>query len=92
MYKIIDGKQISADIKEEMRLEVAALKDKGVSVGLAVVLVGNDPASKVYVGNKKKACEALGIVSSEYLLPEDTSEETLLELVEKLNAYLAAKN
>ena len=86
MYKIIDGKQISADIKEEMRLEVAALNKAGVSVGLAVVLVGNDPASKVYVGNKKKACEALGIVSSEYLLPEDTTEETLLELISKLNA------
>ena len=86
MYKIIDGKQISADIKEEMRLEIAALNKAGVSVGLAVVLVGNDPASKVYVGNKKKACEALGIVSSEYLLPEDTTEETLLELISKLNA------
>lgn len=85
MYKIIDGKQISAEIKEEMKAEVAALNESGVSVGLAVVLVGNDPASKVYVGNKKKACEALGIVSSEYLLPEDTSEETLLSLVDKLN-------
>ncbi len=85
MYKIIDGKQISDDIKEEMKLEVSALNKSGISVGLAVVLVGNDPASKVYVGNKKKACEALGIVSSEYLLPEDTTEETLLELVDKLN-------
>ncbi len=85
MYKIIDGKQISSDIKEEMKKEVAALNSAGVSVGLAVVLVGNDPASKVYVGNKKKACEALGIVSSEYLLPEDTTEETLLQLVDKLN-------
>ncbi len=85
MHKIIDGKQISAEIKEETRAEVAALNERGVSVGLAVVLVGNDPASKVYVGNKKKACEALGIVSSEYLLPEDTSEQTLLELVDKLN-------
>ncbi len=85
MYKIIDGKQISSDIKEEMKNEVAALNNAGVSVGLAVVLVGNDPASKVYVGNKKKACEALGIVSSEYLLPEDTTEETLLELIDKLN-------
>ena len=85
MNKIIDGNQITADIKEEMKLEVAALNTSGISVGLAVVLVGNDPASKVYVGNKKKACEALGIVSSEYLLPEDTTEETLLELVDKLN-------
>ena len=86
MYKIIDGKQISSDIKEEMKNEVAALNKSGISVGLAVVLVGNDPASKVYVGNKKKACEALGIVSSEYLLPEDTTEETLLALIDKLNA------
>lgn len=85
MYKIIDGKQISEEIKDEMKKEIAALNESGVSVGLAVVLVGNDPASKVYVGNKKKACEALGIVSSEYLLPEDTSEETLLSLVDKLN-------
>ncbi len=86
MCKIIDGKQISSDIKEEMKNEVAALNKSGISVGLAVVLVGNDPASKVYVGNKKKACEALGIVSSEYLLPEDTTEETLLALIDKLNA------
>ena len=86
MYNIIDGKKISAEIKEEAKLEVAALNENGISVGLAVVLVGNDPASKVYVNNKKKACEALGIVSSEYLLPEDTSEEELLSLVRKLNS------
>ena len=86
MYNIIDGKMISAQIKEEMKSEVLALKEHGISVGLAVVLVGDDPASKVYVGNKKKACEALGIDSYEYLLPEDTSEDELLSLVEKLNA------
>jgi len=86
MYNIIDGKKISAEIKEEVKLEVAALKESGVSVGLAVVLVGEDPASKVYVGNKKKACEALGITSFEYLLPENTSQAELLALVEKLNA------
>ena len=85
MYNIIDGKKISAEIKEEVKAEVAALKESGISVGLAVVLVGEDPASKVYVGNKKKACEALGIDSYEYLLPEDTSEEKLLSLVNKLN-------
>ena len=85
MYKIIDGKQISANIKSEVALEVSDLNKKGVSVSLAVVLVGNDPASKVYVNNKKKACEALGIVSSEFLLDENTSQEALLELVEKLN-------
>lgn len=86
MYNIIDGKMISAQIKEEMKAEVSALKELGISVGLAVVLVGEDPASKVYVGNKKKACEALGIDSYEYILPENTSEEELLTLVEKLNA------
>lgn len=86
MYQIIDGKKISAKIKEEVKAEVALLKEKGISVGLAVVLVGEDPASKVYVGNKKKACEALGIASFEYLLPESTSEDELLALVEKLNA------
>lgn len=86
MYNIIDGKMISAQIKEEMKAEVSALKERGISVGLAVVLVGEDPASKVYVGNKKKACEALGIDSYEYILPENTSEDELLTLVEKLNA------
>ena len=85
MYNIIDGKKISAEVKEEVRVKVAALKEKGVSVGLAVVLVGEDPASKVYVNNKKKACEALGIESFEYLLPADTTQEDLLELIEKLN-------
>lgn len=86
MYNIIDGKKISAEIKEEVKNEVADLNKKGISVGLAVVLVGNDPASKIYVNNKKKACEALGIISSEYLLPEDTQEETLLQLIESLNS------
>jgi len=86
MYNIIDGKKISAEIKEEVKAEVADLNEKGISVGLAVVLVGNDPASKIYVNNKKKACEALGIISSEYLLPEDTQEETLLQLIESLNS------
>ena len=58
MYNIIDGKKISAEVKEEVRIKVAALKENGVSVGLAVVLVGEDPASKVYVNNKKKACDS----------------------------------
>ena len=86
MYNIIDGKKISSEVKEEVRVKVAALKEKGISVGLAVVLVGEDPASKVYVNNKKKACEALGIESFEYLLPADATQEELLALVEKLNA------
>ena len=86
MYKIIDGKQISAQVKEEAAQRVAELKAQGVSVGLAVVLVGNDPASQVYVNNKKKACAACGIESFEYVLPEETTREELLDLVQKLNA------
>lgn len=85
MYKIIDGKQISADVKAEAAQRVAELKSQGVSVGLAVVLVGNDPASQVYVNNKKKACAACGIESFEYVLPEETTREELLALVDKLN-------
>lgn len=86
MYNIIDGKKISLEVKEEARQKVLALNKKGISVGLAVVLVGDNPASKVYVNNKKKACEATGIKSFEYLLPEDTKREVLLSLIEKLNA------
>jgi len=86
MYNIIDGKKISAEVKEEARQKVLALNEKGISVGLAVVLVGDNPASKVYVNNKKKACEATSIKSFEYLLPEDTKREELLSLIEKLNA------
>lgn len=86
MYNIIDGKKISAEVKEEARQKVIALNEKGISVGLAVVLVGDNPASKVYVNNKKKACEATGIKSFEYLLAEDTKREDLLSLIEKLNA------
>ena len=83
--KIIDGKAISAKTKEELRLEVAELKQKGISVGLAVIIVGDDPASRVYVNNKKKACELLGIYSEEYALPADTNMESLLGLIEELN-------
>ena len=85
MAKIIDGKAVSASIKEAVAKEAAALKEKGILVGLAVVIVGNDPASRVYVNNKKKACAACGIESYEYALPEETTEEELLALVEKLN-------
>ncbi len=85
MYKIIDGKQISSEVKTEAAKKVAELKQNGVSVGLAVVLVGNDPASAVYVSNKKKACAACGIDSYEYILPEETTREELLSLVDKLN-------
>ena len=80
--KIIDGKAISAAVKEQVREEIE--RDK-LNVGLAVVIVGDDPASRVYVNNKKKACELCGIKSFEYALPADCSEEQLLELVDTLN-------
>ncbi|WP_124098515.1 bifunctional methylenetetrahydrofolate dehydrogenase/methenyltetrahydrofolate cyclohydrolase FolD [Ruminococcus sp. Marseille-P6503] len=86
MSKIIDGKAVSAQVKERIKAETAALKEQGIEVGLAVVIVGEDPASKVYVRNKKRACEEVGFNSYEYALPEDTTEEQLLELVQKLNA------
>jgi methylenetetrahydrofolate dehydrogenase (NADP+)/methenyltetrahydrofolate cyclohydrolase len=85
MYKIIDGKKISQEIKDELKEKVATLKGQGKEICLAVIQVGNDPASSVYVGNKKKACAYIGIESLSYELPEETSEEELLSLVEKLN-------
>lgn len=85
MTQMIDGKLISAQIKEELKEEVAALKEQGKSVTLAVIQVGNDPASTVYVGNKKKACAYIGIESQAYELPEETSEEELLQLIARLN-------
>ena len=85
MSKRIDGKLISAAVKERVKGEVAALKSRGIPVGLAVIIVGNDPASQIYVANKKKACEQLGIVSKEYALPEATTEEELLSLIDTLN-------
>ncbi len=85
MAFIIDGKQISSEIKDELKTKVAGLKQKGIQVTLAVIQVGNDPASGVYVGNKKKACEYIGIRSKAYELPENTSQDELLALVEQLN-------
>ena len=85
MAKIIDGKKISQEIKDELKERVAALKEKGVEVTLVVIQVGSNPASTVYVGNKKKACAYVGIKSLAYELPEETTEAELLELVEKLN-------
>ena len=82
---ILDGKLVSQRIKDALKEEVANLKNQGVSVGLTVIIVGDDPASRVYVNSKKKACEALGITSQEFALPEDTTEEELLSLIEKLN-------
>ncbi len=86
MAKIIDGKAVSAAVKEEVAAEAAKLKDEhGLKVGLAVVIVGSDPASRVYVNNKKKACEAVGFRSTEYALDENTTQEQLLDLVNVLN-------
>ena len=85
MAKILDGKMVSTRIKDQLKKEVEALKEKGINPGLAVVLVGNDPASRVYVNNKKKACEEIGVYSEEYTMPEETTQEQLLELVETLN-------
>jgi methylenetetrahydrofolate dehydrogenase (NADP+)/methenyltetrahydrofolate cyclohydrolase len=86
MAKILDGKAVSQRIRNELKVEVASLKQKGTNVGLAVVIVGDDPASRVYVNSKKRACEEIGIYSEEYALPAETSQEELLSLVEKLNA------
>lgn len=85
MANIIDGKAVSAQVKEKIRQEVERLKGQGVEIGLAVVIVGDDPASQVYVRNKEKACEAVGFNSFKYALPAETTEEELLSLVDKLN-------
>ena len=85
MAKIIDGKQISLYIKNELKEKVAKYKEQGIEITLAVVKVGNDPASAVYVRNKEKACEYVGINSKTLALPEETTEEELLNVVKKLN-------
>ena len=85
MAKILDGKMVSQRIKDELKTEVAELKEKGINPGLAVIIVGDDPASRVYVNNKKKACEQIGVYSEEYALPAETTEQELLDLIEKLN-------
>ena len=85
MAQLIDGKKISSEIKEELKVKVAELKAQGKEITLAVIQVGNDPASSVYVGNKKKSCEYIGIRSLAYELPENTTEEALLELIAALN-------
>lgn len=85
MPQIIDGKAISTQIKEELKVKVADLKSSGISICLAVIQVGRDPASAVYVGNKKKACAYIGIESLAYELPEETTQEELLELIRELN-------
>mgnify|MGYP001151323359 CR=1 FL=1 len=85
MYTIIDGKKISQEIKDELREKVAAMKEQGIERCLAVIQVGADPASSVYVRNKKKACEYVGIRSLSYELPEETTEGELLDIIGELN-------
>lgn len=85
MPQIIDGKRISTEIKDELKEQVACLKAKGIEVTLAVIQVGQDPASSVYVRNKKRACEYIGISSKSYELPEEITQEELLELINDLN-------
>jgi methylenetetrahydrofolate dehydrogenase (NADP+)/methenyltetrahydrofolate cyclohydrolase len=85
MAKIIDGKKIAEEIQEELKSEVSKLKENGIIPGLAVILVGENPASQVYVKNKSIACEKVGIYSETIRLPENTKEEELLALVDKLN-------
>ena len=86
MYQVIDGKKISQVIKDELKEKAAAMAKEGKKAALAVIQVGNDPASSVYLRNKKKACEYIGIESLSYELPEETTEEELVALIEKLNA------
>lgn len=83
--QIIDGKKVAADIKDSLKKDIEELKSKGIKPGLAVVLVGQDAASKKYVASKEKTCEALGIESLGHKLPADTSQETILRLIDDLN-------
>ena len=85
MSNIIDGKLVSSAVKERVANQVKELNAKGIDVCLAVILVGSDPASQIYVANKKKACEQLGIISKEFLLPENATQDELLALIDKLN-------
>ncbi len=85
MTQIIDGKAISVQIKDELKEKVANMKKDGITLCLAVIQVGNDPASSVYVGNKKKACEYIGIESLAYELDENTTQDELLDLIHELN-------
>lgn len=83
--QILNGKELSVKIKEELRKQTEQLKANGINPGLAVIIVGDDPASRVYVNNKKRACQECGIYSEEYALPAETTEEELLELIGTLN-------
>lgn len=84
-YNLLNGKELAGKIKQKIREEVARLAEKNIIPGLAVVIVGNDPASRTYVNNKRKDCEEVGIRSFEYALPSETSQEQLVELVDALN-------
>ena len=85
MYQVIDGKKISQEIKDELREKAARMREQGIERTLAVIQVGADPASSVYVRNKKKACEYVGVRSLSYELPEETGEEELLGIIRELN-------
>lgn len=85
MATILSGKTVSARIKENLKIEIEELKKSGILPGLAVIIVGEDPASKVYVGRKEAMCQELGMHSEKFALPEDTTQEELMALVEKLN-------
>ena len=85
MAELISGKIVSAKVKDDVRKETEILAEKGIKAGLAVVIVGNNPASRVYVNSKKKACEEVGFASYEYALPEETTQQELLDLVDVLN-------
>ena len=86
MAVIISGKEVSAKVRADVKEECEQLKSKGITPGLAVIIVGDDPASRVYVNNKKKACADVGFLSEEYALPAETTQEELLALIEKLNS------
>lgn len=86
MAKLIDGKHISALVRQDVAKEVMQLKSQGITPGMAGVIVGDDPASRIYVNNKKKACAEVGIYSEEYALPADTTQEALIALVQELNS------
>ena len=86
MAEIISGKLVSQAKREELKKRVSLLNSQGIEVGLAVIIVGNNSASRVYVNNKKKGCEEIGVNSYEYALPEQTTQEELLRLIEKLNS------
>lgn len=85
MYKIMDGKEVSSYVKSQVKLQTDNLRQQGIEPCLAVIIVEGDPASRVYVNNKKRACEVCGIKSLEYALPSDVSEEELLALIDRLN-------